>query len=72
MVILRGQNKINDFLMISAWASPFKVPGTLFLLVGNRHYALQIDECLPLVGTLSFTVESMASNKVRNLVYLVA
>ena len=24
MVILRGQNKITDFLMILAWASPFK------------------------------------------------
>ena len=23
MVILRSQNKINDFLMILAWASPF-------------------------------------------------
>ena len=25
MVILRTQNKITDFLMILAWASPFKV-----------------------------------------------
>ena len=25
MVILRSQNKITDFLMILAWASPFKV-----------------------------------------------
>ena len=24
MVILRTQNKITDFLMILAWASPFK------------------------------------------------
>ena len=24
MVILRSQNKITDFFMISAWASPFK------------------------------------------------
>ena len=24
MVILRSQNKITDFLMILAWASPFK------------------------------------------------
>ena len=24
MVILKSQNKINDFLMILAWASPFK------------------------------------------------
>ena len=25
MVILRGQNKITDFLMILAWASPFNI-----------------------------------------------
>ena len=25
MVILRTQNKITDFLMILAWASPFKI-----------------------------------------------
>ena len=25
MVILRSQNKITDFLMILAWASPFKM-----------------------------------------------
>ena len=28
MVILRTRNKITDFLMISAWASPFKCPYT--------------------------------------------
>ena len=27
MVILRNQNKITDFLMILAWASPFKIYG---------------------------------------------
>ena len=26
MVIIRNQNKITDFLMILAWASPFKWP----------------------------------------------
>ena len=33
MVILRTRNKITDFLMILAWASPFKVthPDTVVL-----------------------------------------
>ena len=29
MVILRNQNKITDFLMILAWASPFNIPTSL-------------------------------------------
>ena len=29
MVILRSQNKITDFLMILAWASPFKPIGVI-------------------------------------------
>ena len=28
MVILKTQNKITDFLMILAWASPFKIINT--------------------------------------------
>ena len=33
MVILRSQNKINDFLMILAWASPFKQRRARFIIV---------------------------------------
>ena len=33
MVILKGQNKITDFLMIFAWASPFN----LIFLLTNVH-----------------------------------
>ena len=37
MVILRSQNKITDFLMILAWASPFKY--SLTCLIATRlHY----------------------------------
>ena len=34
MVILRSQNKITDFFMILAWASPFK-PMFIDFFVGN-------------------------------------
>ena len=32
MVILSSQNKITDFLMILAWANPFKQPSTEVLI----------------------------------------
>ena len=34
MVILRSQNKITDFLMILAWASPFNIFKYLILSLG--------------------------------------
>ena len=36
MVILKTRNKITDFLMILAWASPFKGQYVLFI----REYTL--------------------------------
>ena len=38
MVILRSQNKITDFLMILAWASPFKSGPTGRLLGKSYHF----------------------------------
>ena len=37
MVILRTRNKITDFLMILAWASPFKKKITYFIDI-NRYF----------------------------------
>ena len=42
MVILRSQNKITDFFMILAWASPFKVPMSLELSNGNPVQSLSV------------------------------
>ena len=39
MVILRTRNKITDFLMILAWASPFKVKSHCCLII----YALALQ-----------------------------
>ena len=43
MVILRTRNKITDFFMILAWASPFKIPLMIkvwtmrIFLIGPRY-----------------------------------
>ena len=37
MVILRTRNKITDFLMILAWASPFNLPSLLYLLLYRQY-----------------------------------
>ena len=37
MVILRTRNKITDFLMILAWASPFKISRTYTKLLLKRY-----------------------------------
>ena len=39
MVILRTRNKITDFLMILAWASPFNYPlyGIVHVLIGESE-----------------------------------
>ena len=37
MVILKSQNKITDFLMILAWASPFNSSFTKFAFMRNPH-----------------------------------
>ena len=39
MVILRSQNKITDFLMILAWASPFN-----HLIIDNNVFPIEITE----------------------------
>ena len=43
MVILRSQNKITDFLMILAWASPFKRRHLYTLLYCDQANAEQYD-----------------------------
>ena len=49
MVILRCQNTITDFLMILAWASPFKVTPTL----SNIHLNIPVcDTEVSIVGSL--------------------
>ena len=45
MVILRTRNKITDFLMILAWASPFKPNIMLCLLSGpTATPEIHVDE----------------------------
>ena len=41
MVILRTRNKITDFLMILAWASPFNVNRTIISLFISVTYIVQ-------------------------------
>ena len=46
MVILGSQNKITDFFMILAWASPFKVLRfKLEVLNENEHLKCYIGKC---------------------------
>ena len=47
MVILRTRNKITDFLMISAWASPFKFIPVLFKVTGFGYFpGILVGRCL--------------------------
>ena len=50
MVILRSQNKIIDFLMILAWASPFN---TLYMHITCMYEAYK-DAALSLVHRLIY------------------
>ena len=43
MVILRSQNKITDFLMILAWASPFKIVLALRIGTGRAFHKAGSD-----------------------------
>ena len=43
MVILRSQNKITDFLMILAWASPFKPIIITLPIIGNDKYGTTVS-----------------------------
>ena len=47
MVILRTQNKITNFLMILAWASPFKVHFSQFVFRKMGHQDNPPPWCLP-------------------------
>ena len=51
MVILRTRNKITDFLMILAWASPFNIPMLLFneVDVCGRYDSIIAMFCLKFV-----------------------
>ena len=55
MVILRSQNKITDFWMILAWASPFKYTSSRRPRVkSNRHLDVQLIKVRPSHGCLIF------------------
>ena len=59
MVILRTRNKITDFLMILAWASPFNIEPTsrqLIILLDHFHFLEQFTFSFCLLLTLTNNV----------------
>ena len=59
MIILRSQNKITDFLMILAWACPFKV---IHLNENDTKYLGARRAEVPLCTNISHTVEPAMSS----------
>ena len=58
MVILRSQNKITDFFMILAWASPLKCLRYHIYMIDNKFICENIQSN-PLSGIFQFLIPKM-------------
>ena len=64
MVILRSQNKITDFLIILAWASPFKLAGNgIFDTSRYEMTDLSLGECPVSAGGYHLVVHQNSNNR---------
>ena len=74
MVILRSQNKITDFLMILAWASPFKCILKILCnrLIWSFHPLISLSVCIHLCIFLRyrhFAIQGICGELNNNLYY---